>query len=558
MTSRRSAPRSAALAAAALATLLLIVQLARPPAARDDSSLSFAETEPAAAGVRGEESPGSLPRPAPEAVAPLTTGAATSSAVDALVEPRRWVGGQVVRAADGTPLLGAVVRAVPAGATPGGSTQEPDARFKIWPRETTETLEVRLRLERGWPHRPQTFRIEPGSTDRMDLRLEYDSGFTLTGTVTDQGGRPVPRARLTVLPATSPIGGGLSTRTDERGRYLLQDLTPPNELGAISVAAVSDDHCDASALLPLTGEDPSVRTLDLQLQLGATIEAMVRLPTGELALDAVAMVLTDSGRSIDGRSSDDGIVRIGKLPAGHHTLVVGLSGDGPRRPQAYAPTRIDGVAVEAGQTTQLEVVLQPGATISGRVTDAAGNPIRKADVRLEVVEPPRGYRPADPSTSPKLRYDMAIGMRYLAVVGAHGSSTTDAGGNFELAGVPAGCVRVVAQAEGLVRESIELTVVAGEARSRVDFVLRPGFELAGRVTLGDGSPLQLCVKVLVLPADPESDEVLAMAETRMQGDFQADGIEPGPKRLLVVASDGSWVDAPAQPGGEAQTFAAHR
>jgi hypothetical protein len=124
--------------------------------------------------------------------------------------------------------------------------------------------------------------------------------------------------------------------------------------------------------------------------------------------------------------------------------------------------------------------------------------------------------------------------------------------------VPAGAVRVAAKAPGRVRTAIELDLEPGEVRRDVDFVLEPGINLDGRVLLADGSPMPACTNILVLPAERDSDEVLARIETWMDGEFHADGIAPGPKRLLVVASDGSWIDEPAQPGGARQTFVARR
>jgi len=197
------------------------------------------------------------------------------------------------------------------------------------------------------------------------------------------------------------------------------------------------------------------------------------------------------------------------------------------------------------------VLLTPGATVAGRVTDASGAPVPKADVWFELIEPQAEGRSAD--LSPASRHGRATGLRPL---GTRSARFTDEDGLFELHGVPQGRVRIVAKGKNLARASTELVLADGEARSRVDFELRPGVELAGRVLMPDGSPMQFCTKVLVLPVDRGSDEVLAVCETGPEGAFVADSIAPGPKRLLVVGADGSWVEAPAEPGGELQTFVA--
>jgi len=215
------------------------------------------------------------------------------------------------------------------------------------------------------------------------------------------------------------------------------------------------------------------------------------------------------------------------------------------------------VVVEPGRITLLEVTLQAGASVSGRVTDTSGLPLKGAQMWFELVEPePERARS---SLSPRRRHDLATARLQLNA-GARVMRRSGVDGQFELHGLPAGRVRILAQAihGECVRASTELDLAPGESRSRVDFELRPGLALRGSVRLGDGSPMQFCTKVFVFPADPASDELLAVSETAFEGAFVAEGLEPGPKRVLVVGADGSWVEATVEPGGEPQTFVAAR
>ncbi|HZL99355.1 MAG TPA: hypothetical protein VFD43_03795, partial [Planctomycetota bacterium] len=247
-------------------------------------------------------------------------------------------------------------------------------------------------------------------------------------------------------------------------------------------------------------------------------------------------------------------LRVGGLAPGEYTVVVSAP-DQPGGALAVAPSRVDGVVVEAGASTKLEVLLEPGATVLGRVLDESGAPLSKADVWFEAVEPPAGYQPAD-DAAPAVRYSVARLMREGLGAGGSNRTATGPGGDFELHSLPAGRVRIVAKSRGLVRASTELALVPGETRSGIELVLKPGMPLAGQLVRPDGSPMQACVKVLVLPPGLGEDEVLGLAETGGQGEFRVDGLEPGPKRLLAVDGEGSWVDAPTQAGDEGQVFVA--
>lgn len=552
---RSSVMRTARLGAAAVSVLVvlaLVVQLARSPAMPDESGgvrtdgVRLTATEP------GEATAAALPVPAPQAIAELTAAPSSSEEVEALLASRRWIEGQVVRAADGTPLAGARVRALPTADSNPGELLGDDGRFKLWPRVGTDALEVRLQRDDGWRHLPQTYPVEPGPGRLAGLRLEYRSGFTLTGSVRDPEGQPIAGATVMLL-LSGPIERYQTVLADEQGRYRLDDLEPAASIGALRVSATAPGFLSTTATLPVIADGPLVQMLDLQLLLAGAIEVRALVAADEFAVDAIAMVLTPSGEFFTGQRTGRGSVRIGGLPAGPHTLVVGRPLRARRELEVFAPARIDGVQVEHGRTTSLDVTLERAATIMGRVTDAAGVPLRKAQVQLELSEP----APVDASAeraSPQQRYDRAQGLRHLASSVPGSSCTTDAEGRFELRAVPAGAVHVSATAAGLVQASIALDVAAGETRRGVDFALQPGVELRGRVQQADGSPIPFCTGVLLLPAEIGSDVVLARAETRRGGEFRTQAIAPGPKRLLVVGKDGSWLETLVDPGGEPQIF----
>ncbi|HZL99707.1 MAG TPA: carboxypeptidase regulatory-like domain-containing protein, partial [Planctomycetota bacterium] len=277
MTHRRLA---ALLVLATLATALLLATLLRtdeaPGRAQPDepAHADRAGSEAGAAQDAGTASalPGTLAGP----VTPLLEDGGPAG--QTRVEPRRWVSGRVVRASDGTPIVGAAVRAPPSGQTTGGITEAPDGRFRIWPRETAGHLEVSLSRTQFWPPAPQSYPIEPGAADIEDLELVYDSGFSVEGRVLDQGGRPVRHASVLLGPASGAGSDGFAT--DSSGRFLIRDLAPPPELGSLTLAATKAGYLPSQLELPVPTGTARVLTVDLTLQLGGTIEVVVRLPSG--------------------------------------------------------------------------------------------------------------------------------------------------------------------------------------------------------------------------------------------------------------------------------------
>jgi hypothetical protein len=554
---RRLALVAAPLAGVAVVALLLLESRDEPVAAPMVEGPGGGADESAAVDPEPE-----LPGRADRAIVPLDGTLARRSA-EPLADVRAGaIAGQVVRASDGSPLAGAFVRLLPDGPlTPVGL----DARFSLPPRVGAETLEVRFKGAQGsgagqqsWPHVPQSYRLDSGPADA--LRLEYDSGFTLDGVVVDDGDHPLPGALVSVLVSGSGLWSTLNVTADEVGNYRVQDLSPPSQLGAISVTAKAEGYAPAQASLPLAGDGSAVRTLDFRLPREGAIEVTAlgladpvpethtREGDDESPL-LRAVVLTEQGQSF-AKTGDARFVRISGLPAGRHAVGVGLTnGYGPEELVGpRAPLRLDDVLVEAGRTTRVEVTLPDGATVMGRVTDTHGVPVEHADVWFDMLDAPGA--PAD--ASPAARYGRTIGASDLP----RRWTATGPAGEFTLNGVPPGRVRIAAKAKGLARAAVELDMAPGETRAAVDLALPAGQELRGRVVLADGSPMQFCTKVIVLPADAASREVLAKAETGPEGLFTADGVEPGPKRVLVVGADGSWLEETVEVGGELQTFVA--
>lgn len=164
------------------------------------------------------------------------------------------------------------------------------------------------------------------------------------------------------------------------------------------------------------------------------------------------------------------------LPAGEYRVEVRDS-NGVYAPQFHdgGLTAADGPTTEIsnGETETVDFELEPGATISGRVTDTAGDPIEGACVSAQIPDP----APVNPGQL----------FKYYA------GSCADADGNYSISALPAATFTLNVNANGFVSEWLEndyswsgidaedVTVTSGEDRTE-DLVLLEHSSISGTVT----------------------------------------------------------------------------
>ncbi len=252
-------------------------------------------------------------------------------------------------------------------------------------------------------------------------------------------------------------------------------------------------------------EEPVV----LEVELGGRIAGRLVLPPDATPEDAAAL----AGTAVHGFSElaggmqmpRQGIVddelrfTLDSLPAGvaHHVTYDGV---------LFVPAESD-AEVRAGETTTLELALQSGVRIAGRVVDPDGAPIEGADMRSGW-----GGRKAQ----------------------------TDAEGRFALTGIEPGDVTLTTEVAGAAPVESELDAL--EDGTRIDdyeIVVGAGLALAGLVRWPDGAPAS-GAKVVVgqrVGADERFrywDLVDLETETDAEGRFEIAGLET--KRFDVVAT----------------------
>ena len=244
------------------------------------------------------------------------------------------------------------------------------------------------------------------------VRMVLTPVALLEGRVIADGGRPVARVQVFALFAEGP--GGLTTDsawTDEGGRFLLERLM---EGEAVLDVKPGPYLLSAPERVQVKAGE-TVRGVELRVTTGLEVSGRLLDSTGEPIRLAMVGCHDCPGVSSD-QADFDGLYRIQGLRPGRITLYATQDG--------YVGTRAE-TEVGPGDAT-LDLVLERGAVVSGRVLGAAGEPAGRVVIALT-------GEPDDPS-----KFLQNGSVRDL----------TEPDGSFELLGIPDGTYRFVLSAPG--------------------------------------------------------------------------------------------------------------
>ncbi len=271
----------------------------------------------------------------------------------------------LVKGPGGQPVSGAVVTA-----------HRSDARGTAQQTRTDSAGAFRLNVGRTglFVVTVETPSLAPKTIDRvragMRLNVSLTKGGVIEGFVRDVEGRPVPQAHVTAhhgrrLPVEADASTArLEARTDRSGRYRLEGLDA--DLFTIT----------ASAPGFLRADKPNIRigsTVDLVLLPGGTTLAGVVVGAGGRPIGGATVRVELEPRFFPRGSvaitDATGRFELPGLSAGTYQVIADAAG--------FAPTIQSGVGIEDGvKTAETELVLLPGATLTGRVIDGEGRPLR--------------------------------------------------------------------------------------------------------------------------------------------------------------------------------------
>ncbi|MCR9245851.1 MAG: carboxypeptidase-like regulatory domain-containing protein [bacterium] len=321
--------------------------------------------------------------------------------------------------------------------------------------------------------------------------FELQGGITVEGLVVDPAGNPVAAAGVWLQSrGTTWAGGRVAATTDDAGRFELAHVNPGQSLGAVAA-----NH-SPSTLVDLDLVDKSQTPATVRLELGppggrlegllVTSEArpvpgaLVTVGSPPRFLDTRGDRIVEQWSTRTATTDDDGRFVIDGLKPGEHELAMRHSNHGIHRTT---------VAIKAGNTTQFRYPLPTAGTLSGRVTDTAGEPIAKARVRLYDTPPKTPF-----IAGGQIDFDEAFGYR---------STLTNEHGEYRLASVTSGKVHVFAQRpRPQRRDGTSVAYVKSEmiippgTEKRWDAVIDDGLVVEGIVLYRDGHPISTFITLV--------------------------------------------------------------
>lgn len=409
------------------------------------------------------------------------------------VDPRgRPVEGAEIGAADSSTSVAMMRFGRPEDRTPAAVTGA-DGYFRIEDRRAGETINLDASRPGYARSAAPGVRVPP----EEPVRIVMQPASVVEGRTVDDDGKPVAGAKIVLIPTERR--GGFQMRdgtSDDTGAFRIEDVPP----GALEARAMAPGFQAAyvSNLEARAGQD--LKGVEIVLATGAVVEGRVLSPSGKPVAGANVELMEEEARGsfrmpVSAATDGDGRYRLDGLAPGTRTIQA--THEGYRR-------AVRDLEVRSGENA-LDLSLEGGAEVRGRVVDEGGAPVVGARVSLR-----EGWR----------SWDMP-------------STVSGADGSFTLAGVADGTYRLSGQKDGYaLDEEGQEVIVAGTSVGGLEIKLSRGGAIVGQLLGLDFTDLS---QVRIFSASPGG----RTGVVRPDGSYRIDNLAPGKQRVLAMLPAGT-------------------
>jgi len=293
--------------------------------------------------------------------------------VEVVLRPGASVSGTVVDGVTGTPLAGVRVEVLDANTLPwdwGRSDER--GRFRL------ERLPAGAHVVQAaaFERRSEPARLELVEGEARELSITLRPARSVRGVVVDDEGTPCGEGSVALEAVEGPAR--YSAELERGGVFLVPEVDP----GLYRPRAHCTDHLAGRTELTIDARTASVDNVRLVVAPGAAVHGRVLTPERQPAWGEAVMLSGPEGSTEQVasavKSGPDGRFRFTGLASGRYMVIMMGSPDSRHLPSAESLT----VTVEQGRAPPDEVTLvaRAGGALSGRVVDAAGQPVAQAMV----------------------------------------------------------------------------------------------------------------------------------------------------------------------------------
>jgi protocatechuate 3,4-dioxygenase beta subunit len=481
------------------------------------------------------------------------------------VEIRLAVGvvveGRILSKSRRNPIAGAVVALSTGPARSVISDEQGLFRFENVDRESIRAADSRVFLVVGH----ESYRTQSANlkwTEDVPLEIVLEREQRVRGIVVDSSGLPVPGARVAaevpgmptstlILFQQDAVLGSFGAFADSDGRFELSGgLWDPGG-GVFDVVASHPAHGRGRARAERPPDDPSsdqggggsaaeeppAHEVLVVLRPGSSVEGVVRAESGEPV--RLARVAIERSKELSGvgelfeqvlpgatamtvLSDENGRFVFEDVESGTQRIDVTANG--------FAKYRREDVEVGSG-TTSIDIVLERGESIAGRVLDRASVPVPGVDV----LAFPISGDDSDAAATDSYAGEGGREINVLVELAGRGlsSDSTDSDGRFEITDLPLGRYHIVARGRGIVpaaRSPVEpgkrLEDLIVDRYASLAIVVRDEF---------DASPIGWYDVSLEPQSDIPNMRGRSQHVENLRGRFEAESLAPGKWTLNVKA-----------------------